>query len=78
NDITLKDQIVAVSGRISLEMILKAAMTQIPIVVSKSAPTNLSFKIKLSGYSAIISSLSIDTSCSFILLTSTLKEFKYL
>lgn len=29
NDITLKDKIVAVSGRISLEMILKAAMTQI-------------------------------------------------
>ncbi|MCE4689952.1 formate dehydrogenase accessory sulfurtransferase FdhD [Clostridioides difficile] len=45
NDITLKDKIVAVSGRISLEMILKAAMTQIPIVVSKSAPTNLSIEL---------------------------------
>ncbi|MDB3086520.1 formate dehydrogenase accessory sulfurtransferase FdhD [Clostridioides difficile] len=45
NEISLKDKIIAVSGRISLEMILKAAMTQIPIVVSKSAPTNLSIEL---------------------------------
>lgn len=45
NEISLKDKIIAVSGRVSLEMILKAAMTQIPIVVSKSAPTNLSIEL---------------------------------
>lgn len=45
NEISLKDKTVVVSGRISLEMILKAAMTQIPIVISKSAPTNLSIEL---------------------------------
>ncbi|MCC0684802.1 formate dehydrogenase accessory sulfurtransferase FdhD [Clostridioides sp. ZZV14-6345] len=45
NEISLEDKIIVVSGRISLEMILKAAMTQIPIVVSKSAPTNLSIEL---------------------------------
>lgn len=41
-NIFLKDKIVIISGRVSLEMILKAAKMQIPIVVSKSAPTSLS------------------------------------
>ena len=45
NNIDLKDKIIFVSGRISCEMILKAAKASIPIVVSKSAPTNLSREI---------------------------------
>ena len=45
NEISLKDKVIVVSGRISLEMILKAAQTQIPIVISKSAPTNLSVEL---------------------------------
>ena len=45
NDIDLKDKIIFVSGRISCEMILKAAKAGIPIVISKSAPTNLSREI---------------------------------
>ena len=40
-----KDKIIFVSGRISCEMILKAAKSGIPIVISKSAPTNLSVEI---------------------------------
>ncbi|WP_411681176.1 formate dehydrogenase accessory sulfurtransferase FdhD [Clostridium thailandense] len=42
NNIFLKDKIIVISGRVSLEMILKAAKMQIPIVISKSAPTSLS------------------------------------
>ncbi|URZ08809.1 formate dehydrogenase accessory sulfurtransferase FdhD [Clostridium felsineum] len=38
----LKDKIVILSGRVSLEMILKAAKLEIPIIISKSAPTSLS------------------------------------
>ena len=45
NNIDLKDKIIFVSGRISCEMILKAAKAGIPIVISKSAPTNLSREI---------------------------------
>lgn len=45
NNIDLKDKIIFVSGRISCEMILKAAKVGIPIVISKSAPTNLSIEI---------------------------------
>lgn len=45
NNICLKDKVVVVSGRISLEMILKAASVELPIVISKSAPTNLSVEI---------------------------------
>lgn len=45
NNIDLKDKIIFVSGRISCEMILKAAKAGIPIVLSKSAPTNLSREI---------------------------------
>lgn len=40
--IFLKDKAVILSGRVSLEMILKAAKLQIPILISKSAPTSLS------------------------------------
>ncbi|CAH2214852.1 formate dehydrogenase accessory sulfurtransferase FdhD [Tepidibacter aestuarii] len=45
NDIYLKDKIIVLSGRVSLEMILKSAKMQIPIIISKSAPTNLSVKL---------------------------------
>lgn len=38
----LKDKIIILSGRVSLEMILKAAKMQIPIIISKSAPTSMS------------------------------------
>lgn len=41
-NIFLKDKIIILSGRVSLEIILKAAKMQIPIIISKSAPTNLS------------------------------------
>lgn len=41
-NIFLKDKIVIISGRVSLEMILKAAKMQIPIIIAKSAPTSLS------------------------------------
>lgn len=43
--INLKDKIILVSGRISLEMMLKAAQMQIPVIISKSAPTNLSIEL---------------------------------
>jgi formate dehydrogenase family accessory protein FdhD len=41
-NIFLKDKVIILSGRVSLEMILKAAKMQIPIIISKSAPTSLS------------------------------------
>ncbi|WP_099188442.1 formate dehydrogenase accessory sulfurtransferase FdhD [Tepidibacter mesophilus] len=41
----LKDKIIVLSGRVSLEMILKSAKMQIPIIISKSAPTNLSVEL---------------------------------
>lgn len=41
-NIFLKDKAVILSGRVSLEMILKAAKLHIPIIISKSAPTSLS------------------------------------
>lgn len=44
-NISLKDKIIVLSGRVSLEMILKAAKMQIPIVISKSAPTSLSLAL---------------------------------
>lgn len=42
NNVYLKDKVIVLSGRVSLEMILKSAKMQIPIIISKSAPTNLS------------------------------------
>lgn len=44
-NIFLKDKIIIISGRVSLEMILKAAKMQIPIIISKSAPTSLSVSL---------------------------------
>ena len=45
NGISFQDKAIVVSGRISLEMIAKAIKMQIPIVISKSAPTNLSIEL---------------------------------
>jgi FdhD protein len=41
NRIPLKDKIIAFSGRISSEVLLKAAKIGVGIILSKSAPTNL-------------------------------------
>lgn len=40
-----KDKMVLSSGRISSEMLIKAAKRQVPIVVSRAAPTSLSVEI---------------------------------
>lgn len=42
NDIDCRDKILVVSGRISSDMISKAAKGSVPVVLSKSAPTSLS------------------------------------
>lgn len=44
-NIFLKDKIVIFSGRVSLEMVLKASKMQIPIIVAKGAPTNLGIEL---------------------------------
>ena len=44
-EITLEDKILLTSGRISSEMIIKTSKRNIPIIVSRSAPTNLSVSI---------------------------------
>ena len=41
NDIPLDNKIIFVSGRLSFEMIKKAARVKVPIVVAKSATTSL-------------------------------------
>lgn len=41
NDIPLNDKVIFVSGRLSFEMIKKAAKVKIPIIVAKSAITSL-------------------------------------
>ncbi len=43
--IPLKDKIIAFSGRISSEVILKAAKIGVAIILSKSAPTNLALNL---------------------------------
>ena len=45
SDIRLDDKILISSGRISSEMILKSTKMNIPIIVSRSAPTDLSVRI---------------------------------
>lgn len=45
NEISLKNKVVVLSGRASFEMILKVAQMQIPIVISKSAPTRLAIEL---------------------------------
>ncbi len=43
--ITLEDKILVTSGRLSSEMLLKAAKLQLPILLSRSAPTTLSVEL---------------------------------
>lgn len=43
--INLKNKMVLTSGRLSSEMILKAAKQQIPVIASKGAPTELAIKL---------------------------------
>ncbi len=45
NDIATDDDILITSGRVSSEILLKIARRNVPIVVSKSAPTNLGVKL---------------------------------
>ena len=45
NDILTDDHIIITSGRISSEILLKVAKRNIPIVISKSAPTNLGVRL---------------------------------
>lgn len=45
NEIELKNKAVVLSGRVSVEMMLKASVNQVPMVISKSAPTNLSIDL---------------------------------
>ncbi len=45
NDIDTDDKIMLTSGRISSEILLKATRKGVPIVVSKSAPTDLAVKL---------------------------------
>lgn len=45
NDVSIKDRIVVTSGRISSEILIKIARRQIPFLISRSAPTNLSVRL---------------------------------
>ncbi|MFY9113770.1 MAG: formate dehydrogenase accessory sulfurtransferase FdhD [Dethiobacteria bacterium] len=44
-EVDIKDKILVTSGRLSAEMMLKAAKLDVPVVVSRSAPTTLGIKI---------------------------------
>lgn len=44
-EVDVKDKILVTSGRLSSEMIIKAAKKAIPVIVSRSAPTELSVTI---------------------------------
>jgi FdhD protein len=45
NDIATDDHIIITSGRVTSEILLKVAKRNIPIIVSKSAPTNLGVRL---------------------------------
>jgi FdhD protein len=45
NDIATDDHIIITSGRVSSEILLKVARRNIPIIVSKSAPTSLGVRL---------------------------------
>ncbi|KAB2338940.1 formate dehydrogenase accessory sulfurtransferase FdhD [Cytobacillus depressus] len=45
NKISVRDKIIAFSGRISSEVLLKAAKIGVGIILSKSAPTNLAIQL---------------------------------
>ncbi|HYE81777.1 MAG TPA: formate dehydrogenase accessory sulfurtransferase FdhD [Clostridia bacterium] len=44
-DIELLDKVVLTSGRVSSEMLIKAVKGQIPVIVSRSAPTDLAVEL---------------------------------
>ena len=44
-DIPTEDRIVVTSGRVSSEILLKVSRRNIPIIISKSAPTNLGVRL---------------------------------
>jgi len=44
-DISTENRLILTSGRISSEILLKVAKREIPIIISKSAPTNLGIKL---------------------------------
>jgi len=45
NDIRLDDHIIITSGRVSSEMVLKVVKQNIPVIISKSAPTSLGVRL---------------------------------
>lgn len=45
NDIDTRDKILVSSGRLSSEIVLKAAKREVPFVVSQAAPTDLSIRL---------------------------------
>ncbi|MFP3897784.1 MAG: formate dehydrogenase accessory sulfurtransferase FdhD [Dehalococcoidia bacterium] len=45
NDIATADRIVVTSGRVSSDMMVKVARRNVPVVISKSAPTSLGLKL---------------------------------
>jgi FdhD protein len=45
NDMATNDRIIITSGRVSSEILLKVARRNIPIIISKSAPTNLGVRL---------------------------------
>jgi len=45
NDITTDDRIIITSGRVSSEIVLKVARRNVPIIASKSAPTDLGVRL---------------------------------
>jgi FdhD protein len=45
NDIPTDDRIIITSGRVSSEIVLKAVRRNIPMIVSKSAPTDLGVRL---------------------------------
>ena len=45
NDIATNDHIIVTSGRVSSEILLKVARRNVPVIVSKSAPTDLGLKL---------------------------------
>ena len=45
NEITLRNKVLLISGRISSEMVLKAGKWKIPVIVSRSAPTSLAITL---------------------------------
>lgn len=44
-DISTEGRVIVTSGRISSEILLKVAKRKIPVIISKSAPTNLSLRL---------------------------------